>query len=149
MCCHAHAQYAAIFIEGARNGFSADAEVGRAASRDVDQGSPVLLVQSASRTGCYNVGLYMHGMQPYPFAGARKGYSADAEVDDIASNDIDKHNHPFRNALCTMILATLRHVQEMRPSPFTGARKDFRANAEVGRALSEDIDTYDQSFSGQ
>ena len=48
-----------------------------------------------------------------------------------------------------MIFATFRYMQEMGPSPFTHAREGFSANAEVCRASSEDIDKYDQSFSGQ
>ena len=40
-------------------------------------------------------------------------------------------------------------MQEMLPTPFAGARKGFSADAEVGRAASEDIDKYDHSFSGR
>ena len=80
----------AIVIEGARNGFSADAEVSRAASQDFDKEGLFCQSYLQNETGCYTVGLYMQGMQPSLFAGARKGYSADAEVDFIAYRDIDE-----------------------------------------------------------
>lgn len=40
-------------------------------------------------------------------------------------------------------------MQEMRPSPFAGARKGFSADAELGRAASEDMNKDGHSFSGR